>query len=296
MSTALDATQEQSENPDQPETQAPVEATAVDQPPSGAGSAVPSPHWTIRGCGTTPLLSIDLSPGQTVYAEPGALLHKAATVVMDSVLADGASANRGLVGRVWAAGKRKLSGERCFVTRFTNPGPERRRVAFGPPYPGEILAVALTEDSGDLLCQRDSFIASLGPVAIDLHVQRKAAAALFGGEGLAMQRIHGAGTVFVHGGGSVDRVDLAPGEQVAVQTGALLAFDAGVRMSVRTTRTARNALFGGEGVFLTELTGPGRVWVQTLPLTALCTRLWSGIEPLAQKRIEAALRQQPRPK
>lgn len=218
-------------------------------------------------------VEIELDPGESAIAEAGALMYKDATVEMTSIFGDGSGQDAGLLNRLVGAGRRVLSGEGLFTTVFTHNGSGKARVAFAAPYPGSILAIPLGEVGGRLICQKDSFLAAARGVTIDIHFQRRILTGLFGGEGFIMQKLEGDGWVFVHTGGTAAKRELGPGETLHVDTGCLAALTASVRYDVVHVGGIKTVLLGGEGMFLARLTGPGKVWLQSLPFSRLAGRL-----------------------
>jgi uncharacterized protein (TIGR00266 family) len=219
-------------------------------------------------------VEVELDPGESAVAEAGALMYKDAAVQMDTVFGDGSSGGQGgLVGKLLSAGRRVIGGESLFTTVFTHTGAGKARVAFAAPYPGTVLAMRLAEHGGELICQKDSFLAGARGVQLGIFFQRKILTGLFGGEGFVMQRLSGDGWVFVHAGGTVVERELAAGERLDVDTGCVVAFHAGVGMDIRPVGGIKSMLFGGEGVFLATLTGPGKVWLQSLPFSRLAGRM-----------------------
>ncbi len=222
-------------------------------------------------------VEIELDPGESAIAEAGALMFKDAAVRMDTVLGDGRreSQGAGLVDKLLSAGKRVITGESLFATVYTHTGHGKAKVAFAAPYPGTVLAMKLAEHGGKLICQKDSFLAGARGVQIGVHLQRKVMTGLFGGEGFIMQKLEGDGWVFVHAGGCVVERELAAGERIDVDTGCVVAYHAGVDMDVRRVAGLKSMFFGGEGVFLATLTGPGKVWLQSLPFSRLAGRMFA---------------------
>jgi len=221
-------------------------------------------------------VEIELDPGEGAVAEAGALMFKDASVQMDTVFGGGARSGQsgGFMDKVMAAGKRVLTGESLFATVYTQTGQGRGKVAFAAPYPGTVLAMKLDQHGGRLICQKDSFLAGARGVQIGVQFQRKIMTGLFGGEGFIMQKLEGDGWVFIHAGGCVVERELAAGERLDVDTGCIVAYHPTVDMDVRRVKGIRSVLFGGEGVFLATLTGPGKVWLQSLPFSRLAGRMW----------------------
>jgi uncharacterized protein (TIGR00266 family) len=220
-------------------------------------------------------VEIELDPGESAISEAGALMYKDAAVQMDTVFGDGSHSGQGggLFDKLLSAGKRVVTGESLFTTMFTHAGSGKAKVAFAAPYPGTVMAMKLSEHGGRLICQKDSFLAGARGVSVGIHFQRKILTGLFGGEGFIMQKLEGDGWVFVHAGGTVMERQLAPGERIDVDTGCVVAFHSSVEMDVRAVGGIKSMLFGGEGVFLATLTGPGTVWLQSLPFSRMAGRM-----------------------
>ncbi|SBV37356.1 putative uncharacterized domain protein [uncultured Stenotrophomonas sp.] len=222
-------------------------------------------------------VEIELDPGESAIAEAGALMFKDTTVQMDTVFGDGSHSGQGggFMDKLLAAGKRVITGESLFATLYTHTGQGKARVAFAAPYPGTVIPMKLDEHGGTLICQKDSFLAGARGVQVGVHLQRKVMTGLFGGEGFIMQKLEGDGWVFVHAGGCVVERELAAGERIDVDTGCVVAYHAGVDMDVRRVAGLKSMFFGGEGVFLATLTGPGKVWLQSLPFSRLAGRMYA---------------------
>ncbi|WP_295524769.1 TIGR00266 family protein [Novosphingobium sp. Chol11] len=226
-------------------------------------------------------VEIELDPGESAVAEAGAFVWKDASIDMTTVFGDGsAAANEGgFMGKLLGAGKRLITGESLFITVFTHNGSGKARVAFASPTPGAILPIKLSDVGGTLICQKDSFLAAARGVSIGIAFQRKVMTGLFGGEGFIMQKLEGDGWVFVQMGGTLVERTLAPGEQVHVDTGCLAAYTAGVDFDLVTAGGVKSVLFGGEGLFFARLTGPGKVWIQSLPFARLAGRIAAAAIP-----------------
>ncbi|MBX3714101.1 MAG: TIGR00266 family protein [Lysobacter sp.] len=218
-------------------------------------------------------VEVELDPGESAIAEAGALMYKDASVEMSTVFGSGAQAGGGFLDKLMTAGKRVITGESMFTTVYTHTGGGKARVAFAAPYPGTVLAMKLDEHNGRLICQKDSFLAGARGVQIGIFFQRKILTGLFGGEGFIMQKLEGDGWVFVHAGGTVMERELRAGERIDVDTGCVMAFHHTVSMDVRAVGGIKSMLFGGEGMFLATLTGPGKVWLQSLPFSRMAGRM-----------------------
>lgn len=218
-------------------------------------------------------VEIVLDPGETVVSEAGAMMFMSPAIRMESRMGGG-SADQGFMGKLLSAGKRLLTGESLFLTTYTNGGHGKQRVAFAAPYPGHILPLNL-EQHGTMLCQKDSYLASALGVDVSIAFTKKFGAGLFGGEGFILQKLAGDGLAFVHAGGTLHFVDLGPGEQLKVDTGCLVSFQESVGYDIQFVGGLKTALFGGEGLFFAMMTGPGRVYLQSLPFSRLAGRIFA---------------------
>lgn len=222
-------------------------------------------------------VEIELDPGESAVAEAGSMMFKHPAIAMETVFGDGSSGGgSGLFGKLVGAGKRLLTGEGLFTTVFTHNGQGKARVAFAAPYPGKIIPVSLAEYGGFLVCQKDSFLCGARGVSLGIYFQRRLMTGLFGGEGFIMQKLEGDGLVFAHAGGSIEVRDLAPGEELHVDTGCIVAFTRDVQFDVVSAGGIKTSLFGGEGFFFARLAGPGRIWLQSLPFSRLAGRMLAG--------------------
>jgi len=225
-------------------------------------------------------VEIELDPGESAVAEAGAMVWKDASVSMTTVFGDGSGgAGEGFMGKLLGAGKRLVTGESLFTTVFTHEGHGKARVAFASPTPGAILPLKLSDYGGTLICQKDSFLAAAKGVSIGIAFQRRIMTGLFGGEGFIMQKLDGDGWVFVQMGGTLVERQLAPGEQVHVDTGCIAAYTAGVDFDLVTAGGVKSVFFGGEGLFFARLTGPGTIWIQSLPFARLAARMLAAAGP-----------------
>jgi uncharacterized protein (TIGR00266 family) len=242
-------------------------------PPARSGKA-DEIDFKIKGA-EMQFVEVELDPGESAVAEAGAMMYKDATIHMTTVFGDGSaqSGGGGFMDKLLGAGKRLLTGESLFMTVFTHEGQGKAHVAFGAPYPGNIIPVPLPSVGGTLICQKDSFLCAAKGVSVGIHLQRKILTGLFGGEGFIMQRLDGDGMVFVHAGGTVIDRTLAPGEVLHVDTGCIVAMEATVKFDIQQAGNIKTALFGGEGLFFANLQGPGRVWLQSLPFSRLAGRM-----------------------
>jgi uncharacterized protein (TIGR00266 family) len=218
-------------------------------------------------------VEVELDPQEAVVAEAGGMMYMEESIEMETIFGDGSQQNSGFLGSLMSAGKRLLTGESLFMTVFLNRGMGKQRVSFGAPYPGKIIAVHLSELGGELITQKDSFLCAAKGVSIGIAFQKRLGAGLFGGEGFIMQHLQGDGWAFVHAGGTLYERELAPGETLRVDTGCVVAYQASVNFDIQYVGKIKSALFGGEGLFFATLRGPGRVWLQSLPLSRLAGRI-----------------------
>jgi uncharacterized protein (TIGR00266 family) len=227
-------------------------------------------------------VEIELDPGEATVAEAGGMMYMEDGIEMETVFGDGSQKQSGFLGALMGAGKRLLTGESLFMTVFLNRAAQKRRLAFGAPYPGRIVAVHLAEVGGELIAQKDSFLAAAKGVSIGIAFQRRLGVGLFGGEGFIMQRLQGDGWAFVHAGGMLQERTLAPGELLRVDTGCIVALQPSVDYNIEYVGKVKTALFGGEGLFFATLRGPGRVWLQSLPLSRMANRIVAAVPGLGR--------------
>ncbi len=207
--------------------------------------------------------------------EAGAMMFMEDGVEMDTVFGDSSKqqAQSGLMGKILGAGQRLITGESLFTTIFHNEGHGKKRVAFASPYPGKIIPIDLKEMGGEFICQKDAFLCAARGVSLGIAFQRKIGTALFGGEGFIMQRLKGDGLAFVHAGGTLSKKELKPGETLRVDTGCVVGYQPSVNFDIQYVGKLKSAIFGGEGLFFATLSGPGTVWIQSLPISRLAGRV-----------------------
>ncbi len=237
-------------------------------------------------------VEIELDPGESAVAEAGAMVWKDASIEMTTVFGDGSGqqSGGGFMGKLLGAGKRLVTGESLFTTVFTHHGNGKARVAFASPIPGAIVPIKLDTVGERLICQKDAFLCAARGVSIGIHFQQKIMTGLFGGEGFIMQRLEGDGWVFVQMGGTVIERELAPGEELHIDTGCVAAFTSGIDFDVIRAGSVKSMIFGGEGVFFARLRGPGKVWIQSLPFSRLAGRMLAAAMPYGgQNRGEGTL-------
>jgi uncharacterized protein (TIGR00266 family) len=252
--------------------------------PTGSVTPPPSPltssahrradeiDFTIHGT-EMQFVEIELDPGESAVAEAGAMMYKDSTIAMETVFGDGGPQTGGFMGKLLGAGKRLVTGESLFTTVFTHQGTGKGHVAFGAPYPGNIIPVALDSLGGTLICQKDAFLCAARGVSIGLHLQKRILTGLFGGEGFIMQKLEGDGMAFLHAGGSIVERQLKPEEELHVDTGCVVAYEPKVGFDIQQAGGIKTSLFGGEGLFFARLRGPGKIWLQSLPFSRLAGRM-----------------------
>jgi len=219
-------------------------------------------------------VEIELDPNETAIAESGAMMMMDEGIEMQTIFGDGSQQQQGgLLGKLFSAGKRVLVGESLFMTAFTNIGQGKKKVSFAAPYTGKIIPLDLQQLGGTIIAQKDAFLCAAKGVSIGIEFQKRLGTGIFGGEGFIMERIEGDGMAFAHAGGYVIEKNLVPGEILKVDTGCVVAYTSGIDFDIEFVRGIRNFMFGGEGLFFAKLRGPGKVWIQSLPISRLAGRL-----------------------
>jgi len=219
-------------------------------------------------------VEIELDPGETAIAESGAFMMMDNGIGMNTIFGDGSQQqDNSLLGKLFSAGKRLLSGESLFMTAFTNEGQGKKRVSFAAPYTGKIIPFDLAQLGGRIIAQKDAFLCAAKGVSVGIEFQRRLGTGIFGGEGFIMQKLEGDGLAFAHAGGYVVERTLQPGEVLKVDTGCVVAYTSGIDFDIEFIRGIKNWMFGGEGLFFAILRGPGKVWLQSLPISRLAGRI-----------------------
>ncbi len=230
-------------------------------------------------------VEIELDPNEAAIAEAGGMMYMDDGIEMETIFGDGTQSNSGFMGALLGAGKRLLTGESLFMTVFQNRGMGKKRVAFGAPYPGKLIPVHLSEIGGELIAQKDSFLCAAKGVSVGIAFNKKIGAGFFGGEGFIMQRLQGDGWAFLHAGGNIYERQLVPGEVLRVDTGCIVAFEPTVDFDIQFVGKIKSALFGGEGLFFATLRGPGKIWLQSLPLSRMADRIVAASPRAGGKRV-----------
>jgi uncharacterized protein (TIGR00266 family) len=234
-------------------------------------------------------VEVELDPGEAAVGEAGSMMFMDAGITMDTVFGDGSANQGGLFGKLLGAGKRLVTGESLFTTVYTNAARQKQRVAFAAPYPGKILPMDLRQLGGMLICQKDSFLCAAKGVALGIALQRKLGVGFFGGEGFIMQKLEGDGLAFVHAGGTLLKRELQPGQTLMVDTGCVVAYTPSVDFEIQYVGKIKTALFGGEGLFFAKLTGPGTVWLQSLPFSRLASRIFAAAPQMGGSKGEGSV-------
>src|SRR6185436_1853947 len=236
-------------------------------------------------------VEVELDPGEAAVGEAGSMMFMDAGISMDTVFGDGSqsSGGSGFFGKLLGAGKRLVTGESLFTTVYTNQTDTKQRVAFAAPYPGKILPMDLRALGGTLICQKDAFLCAARGVSLGIYFQQKMSVGFFGGEGFIMQKLEGDGLAFVHAGGTVVKRELQPGQTLLIDTGCIVALTPNVSFEIQYVGKIKTALFGGEGLFFAKVTGPGTVWLQSLPFSRLASRVFAAAPQRGGSREEGSL-------
>ena len=218
------------------------------------------------------MVEVELDNGETVIAEAGAMNYMEEGINYEAKMGDGSNPDQGLMGKLFSAGKRMLTGESIFITHFTNQGAGKKRVAFAAPYPGKIIAANMAELGGEMICQKDAFLAAALGTELTIAFNKRLGAGFFGGEGFILEKMRGDGMVFLHACGTIVKRELK-GETLRVDTGCLVGFTPGIDYNIAMAGNLKSMFFGGEGLFLATLSGTGTVWLQSLPFSRLADRI-----------------------
>ncbi|MCK0190406.1 TIGR00266 family protein [Arenibacter sp. F20364] len=222
-------------------------------------------------------VEIELDPQEAVVAEAGSFMMMDSDIKMDTIFGDGSNQDTGVLGKLFSAGKRLLTGESLFMTAFLNIGQGKKQVSFASPYPGKIIPIDLSEFQGKFICQKDAFLCAAKGVSVGIEFSKRLGRGLFGGEGFIMQKLEGDGMAFVHAGGTTAKKVLGPGETLKVDTGCIIGFTKDVDYNIEFIGGIKNTIFGGEGLFYATLRGPGTVYIQSLPFSRLAGRVLASI-------------------
>lgn len=218
------------------------------------------------------IVEVELDPAETVVAEAGAMNYMEDGIGFETKMGDGSNPDEGVMSKLFSAAKRTFTGESIFTTHFTNEGSGKKRVAFAAPYPGQVVALDMAALGNRFVCQKDAFLCAALGTKISVTLNRKLGAGFFGGEGFILQKIEGDGMAFIHAGGTLIKKELK-GETLRVDTGCLVGFSNGIEYDIQKAGGLKSMLFGGEGLFLTTLSGHGTVYLQSLPFSRLADRM-----------------------
>jgi uncharacterized protein (TIGR00266 family) len=220
-------------------------------------------------------VEVELDPGEAAVGEAGSMMFMDAGIQMDTAFGDGSGNQSGFFGKLLSAGRRLVTGESLFITVYTNQASTKQRIAFAAPYPGKILPMDLAALGGMLICQKDAFLCAARGVSLGIYFQQKMSVGFFGGEGFIMQKLEGNGLAFIHAGGTVLKRELQAGQTLLIDTGCIVGFTPNVNFEIQYVGKVKTALFGGEGLFFAKVTGPGTVWLQSLPFSRLASRVFA---------------------
>lgn len=231
-------------------------------------------------------IEIELDPNETVIAEAGSMMMMNQSIEMNTILGDGSNQDESVLGQVFSASKRVLTGESLFTTTYTQRGSSKAKGTFAALCPGKIIPLNLLAFGGKIICQKEAFLCAAKGVSVSIEFQRKLGVGFFSGEGFIMQKLEGDGLAFLHGGGTVVKRCLTHGEVLNVDTGCLVALSSSVDYDIRLQKGIKNSLFGGEGLFIATLQGPGDVWIQSMPFSRLADRIYANMPRTGRKRTD----------
>ena len=235
-------------------------------------------------------VEVELDPNETAIAESGAMMMMDDGIEMQTIFGDGSQQqNGGLLGKLMSAGKRMLTGESLFMTAFTNVGQGKKKVSFAAPYTGKIIPIDLQQLGGTIIAQKDAFLCAAKGVSVGIHFQKRLGTGIFGGEGFIMEKIEGDGMAFMHAGGYIVEKTLVPGEILKVDTGCIVAYTGNIDFDIELVKGVRNWIFGGEGLFFAVLRGPGKVWLQSLPISRLASKIISYSPQFGRRKEEGSI-------
>ena len=235
-------------------------------------------------------VEVELDPRESVIAEAGAMMMMTEGIQLETIFGDGSSKNQGgFMDKIFGAGKRILTGESLFMTLFTNQGSGKQQVSFAAPYPGKIIPMDLSMMGGKVICQKDAFLCAAKGVSVGIEFTKKLGTGFFGGEGFIMQKLEGDGMAFLHAGGTIIKKELKPGETLRIDTGCLVAMTRDVHYDIQFVGGIKTAFFGGEGLFFATVSGPGYVWIQSLPFSRLADRVLAASRVGTGRKDEGSL-------
>lgn len=217
-------------------------------------------------------VEVELDPNETVIAEAGSMVYMEDGITFETRMGDGSRPDQGVMGKLFEAGSRLLTGESLFITHFTNRGYSKKKIAFAAPYPGTIVPLDLRQHSNSIMVQKDGFLCAAFGTRLSITLNRRLGAGIFGGEGFILQKLEGDGKAFIHAGGTVIEKQLN-NELLRIDTGCVVAFEPSLDFDIETSGSLKSMVFGGEGLFLATMRGTGRVWLQSMPIRKLVRAL-----------------------
>jgi uncharacterized protein (TIGR00266 family) len=222
-------------------------------------------------------VEIELDPQEGVVAESGSFMMMETGIKMNTIFGDGSGQSESILGKIFSAGKRILTGESLFMTVFHNDGHGKKKISFASPYPGKIIPIDLEQFGEKFICQKDAFLCAAKGVSVGIEFSKKLGRGMFGGEGFIMQKLEGDGLSFLHVGGTVAKKELSAGESLKIDTGCLVGFTQDINYDIEFIGGIKNTIFGGEGLFFATVQGPGTVYIQSLPFSRLASRIAASI-------------------
>lgn len=229
------------------------------------------------------IVEIELDPQETVIAEAGTMNYLDPSITFEAKMGDGSKPDSGFMDKLFAAGKRMITGESIFLTHFTNQGFGKKRVAFASPFPGKIIPLDMAQIGQEIICQKDAFLCAALGTEVSITFNRRLGAGFFGGEGFILQKLKGDGMAFIHACGTIIKKELR-NETILVDTGCLVAFTQGISYDIQLTGGLKSMFFSGEGFYLTKLEGTGTVYLQSLPFSRLANRILANAPKAGGKR------------
>ncbi len=217
-------------------------------------------------------VEVELDPSETVIAEAGTMVYMEQGITYEARMGDGTEPDQGVMGKLFQAGSRILTGESLFLTHFTNRGSVKSKVAFAAPYPGTIIPIDLKDVRNSLIVQKDGFLCAAYGTKLSITLNKKIGSGLLGGEGFILQKVEGDGKAFIHAGGTVIEKQLNS-EILRIDTGCVVAYEPILDFDIEPVGSLKSMVFGGEGLFLATMKGTGKVWLQSMPIRKLIRAL-----------------------
>lgn len=217
-------------------------------------------------------VEVELDPNETVIAEAGTMVYMEDGITFETLMGDGSRPDQGVMGKIFEAGSRLLTGESLFITHFTNRGYGKKKIAFAAPYPGTIVPLDLRDHRNSIMVQKDGFLCAAYGTRLSITLNRRLGAGIFGGEGFILQKLEGDGKAFIHAGGTVIEKQLN-NDLLRIDTGCVVAFEPSLDFDIEASGSLKSMVFGGEGLFLATMRGTGKVWLQSMPIRKLVRAL-----------------------